>query len=157
MAGPALAAPASSNGPGKYDLTWARGYHYNSNGTVCGGFQNSRIITREGSSKRYKKNIEPLGKDEAVRILSVETKRYEMREGYGPEGWKTIGLIAEELDEAGLSDIVLFDEEGQPDGVDYKKVALYTNEVVKMQQEIIRQLQEDVALLKDVVGLRRDR
>lgn len=145
------------NGPGKYDLTWARGCHQNGSGTVCGGFQNSRVITREGSSERYKKNIEPLKKGEAASILSVETKRYEMREGYGPEGWTTIGLIAEELDEAGLSDIVIYNEEGMPDGVDYKKVALYTNEVVKEQQKVIQQLQKDMAMLKDALGLRAER
>ncbi|MCB1740036.1 MAG: tail fiber domain-containing protein [Gammaproteobacteria bacterium] len=134
------------NGPGKYDVTWARGCHEGSWGsTVCGGFENSRVITREGSSLRYKQNIEPLGLEVASRILDIETKTYEMREGFGPPGYRSVGLIAEELHEVGLTDLVLYDEKGQPDGVNYKKVALYTNEVVKAQEATILRLEASVA------------
>lgn len=130
------------DGPDDHDLTWGAG---SSNGI---DFDPDRLlISREGSSLRYKEDIRPLDADFA-KILAVEAKVYRMREGYGAPGVENFGYIAEDLHEAGLNDLVLYDREGRPDGVKYKKVVLYVNEVVKAHQKMIEALQAEIAELK---------
>jgi hypothetical protein len=48
-----------------------------------------------------------------------------------------IGVIAEELEELGLTDFIYYDAEGIPDGVAYEKLALALIPVLKMQQSQI--------------------
>jgi len=130
------------DGPDENDLTWGAGFD---SGIA---FDPERLqISREGSSLRYKENVRPHNADFA-KILSVESKVFHMREGYGVPGVDNFGYIAEELHEAGLKDLVIYDRQGRPDGVKYKKVVLYVNEVVKAQQKMIEALQAEVAELK---------
>jgi hypothetical protein len=134
------------DGADEYDLTWAAGFD---NGIAFS--PDMLLISREGSSLRYKKNLQPL--DEPFsKILDISPKKYQMREGYGPQNAWTFGYIAEELDKAGLKNLVIYDQKGQPDGVKYKKMVIYVTEVVKSQQKTINQLQEEVAALKKVVN-----
>ncbi len=98
-------------------------------------------ITREGSSRRYKKNITPLDAD-FHKILDLEPKKFQMREGFGePDKW-AFGYIAEDLDDLGLKWLCNYDKEKRPDGVKYKKIAMYVLEVVKEQQSSIRELED---------------
>ena len=100
-------------------------------------------ITREGSSRRYKQNIGPL-KDDFSKILDLEPKQYQMKEGFGdPEKW-LFGYIAEDLDELGLEKLCVYDKEDKPDGVKYKKIAMYVLEIVKEQQNRLNQLEESL-------------
>ena len=87
----------------------------------------------------------------------MEPKLYQLREGYGPPDAWSFGYIAEDLEEAGLRNFVIYDEKGRPDGVKYKKVALYVNEVVKDHQEMIEQLLAEVAALRERVNELSDR
>lgn len=93
-------------------------------------------ITREGSSRRYKQDIRPFQED-FRKILRLEAKQYQMREGYGKPGTQLFGYIAEELDEIGLTKLVTYDTEGRPDGIKYKKMGIYLIEIVKEQQKTI--------------------
>ena len=63
-----------------------------------------------------------------------------MKEGFGPPGVWLIGYIAEELDEAGLGKLVSYDRQGRPDGIKYKKIPLYLNEVVQEQQKTLGEI-----------------
>jgi Chaperone of endosialidase len=129
------------NGPSAYDLTWAKGY---SNGVAYS--PNKALISREGSSRRYKRDIRTADEDFA-KILKVEVKSFQMQPGFGPPDTRNLGYIAEDLDKAGLRNLVVYDEEGRPDGIRYKQVALYVNEVVKSQQKMIEGLQKKLAAL----------
>jgi len=87
-------------------------------------------ICREGSSRRYKKRISPL-KDNFLNVLKMVPKKFQMKEDCGdPDAWN-YGYIAEELDELGLKNLVTYDDRGRPDGVKYKKVAIYALEACK--------------------------
>lgn len=131
------------DGPNAHDLTWGSGF---ADGVAYSPPR--RLISREGSSRRYKTDIQPADEDFS-RILAAQPMKYQMRKGYGPPGVWSFGYIAEDLDEAGLGNLVIYDDEGRPDGVSYKKVALYVNEVVKAQQRSIDQLQREMATLLD--------
>jgi hypothetical protein len=75
------------------------------------------------SSARYKKNIRDADIDlEAVRAIAVRTFQY--RADFSKDDSVQLGVIAEELVELGLEQFVFFDEQGQPDGVAYEKLAL---------------------------------
>lgn len=138
------------NGPDEYDLTWGNGAD---NGISYG--TPKLLISREGSSLRYKRNLQVLD-EPFMKMLSVTPKRYQAQPGYGPSDAWTFGYVAEELHAAGLHNLVIYDAKGRPDGVKYKKVAIYVNEVVKSQQRTIEELRAEVDELKRVVNeLRR--
>ncbi|MFC1635349.1 tail fiber domain-containing protein [Planctomycetota bacterium] len=103
-------------------------------------------ISREGSSRRYKQNIHPFEED-FHKILKLEAKQFQMREGYGNPEKDLFGYIAEELEEVGLAKLVTHDAEGRPDGIKYKKLAIYLNEIVKEHNQ-------DIAELKNEIGKR---
>jgi hypothetical protein len=134
------------NASSEYDLTWGAGA---ANGVSYA--VDKLLISREGSSLRYKQNVQTLD-DNFSKILSVTPRKYQMRDGYGPKDMWTFGYVAEELDAAGLQNLVIYDAKGRPDGVKYKKVVLYVTEVVKSQQKTIEHLQAEVDELKKLVG-----
>ena len=121
------------DGPGEYDVTWGNG--------VSGDRYN--VLCREGSSERYKQNIMPL-EDDFQKILSLEPKAYQMKEGHGNKDKWQFGYIAEELDQLGLKSLVVYDQSGRPDGIQYKKMCIYLNEVLKNQQNYLERLENKV-------------
>ena len=103
------------------------------------GFATQGYVTNQlnqRSSRKYKNNITLLS-DDFFGILKLEPKSFT----YKDSGKEDIGLIAEEVDVVGLSNLVIY-KDGQPDAVKYDKVALYVLEVVKAQQEEIQTLKE---------------
>jgi hypothetical protein len=114
-----------------YDVTW--------NST-------NYTIMREGSSRRYKQNINEW--DDHRNILNANVKTYQMKEGFGVPDQNHIGLIAEELHEIGLNQLVIYDQENRPDAVKYKKVSLYLLEVVKEQNKEIIEMKSRMASIE---------
>jgi hypothetical protein len=125
------------NGVSEYDLTWI--------GASSPSHKDAEwyCIGREGSSQRYKQNIMRL-EDDFQKILSLEPKAYQMKEGYGNEDEWQFGYIAEELDQLGLKSLVVYDQSGRPDGIQYKKMCIYLNEVLKNQQNYLERLENKV-------------
>lgn len=77
------------------------------------------------SSRRYKKNITEVDIDPED-ILKLQTVRFEWKES----GKEDVGLIAEDVEKA-VPDLVIYDDQGRPNGVRYNKLALYLLETVK--------------------------
>ena len=121
------------NGSNDYDVTWA----YPATGQL------SNVICREGSSERYKRNIMRL-EDDFQKILTLEPKAYQMKEGHGSQDVWQFGYLAEELDQIGLKSLVVYDKSGRPDGIQYKKMCIYLNEVLKNQQNYLERLENKV-------------
>jgi hypothetical protein len=112
----------------------------------------ARQFIRSTSSRRYKENIQPLG-DDAYRILKLEPKRYTRRDG--SQKWE-VGYLAEDLDRVGLKEVTMYDEEGRPDAIDYAKIVLYSNEIIKNQQARLQTQQRQLdALQREVEELKR--
>lgn len=92
-------------------------------------------LWKQSSSRRYKEDIHALETDPG-KVLDLDPVRFR---------WKTtgeldVGLIAEDV--AGrLEDLVIYDQDGRPDGVKYDKLALYLLSVVKAQQQKIERLE----------------
>jgi hypothetical protein len=144
-----------------------QGFFINPNNVVIGATGNALTynsstgeIVRATSSARYKKDIEPLLKDTNVlhsfkpvefRYLAqdeTETKQY--------------GFIAEEMDLID-KDLVVYDEEGRPDGIYWDKINTYNIcEVQKLRTEldgtvnIMRVMLDDMKAMKDEMALMRN-
>ncbi|UCD51119.1 MAG: tail fiber domain-containing protein [Phycisphaerales bacterium] len=88
------------------------------------------------SSKRYKTNAVDLQVDPNA-ILQLNPVRFQWKS----TGRRDVGLIAEDVAER-LADLVIYDVEGRPDGVQYEKLSLYLLRIVQMQQEKLAALQE---------------
>ncbi|MDD5593456.1 MAG: tail fiber domain-containing protein [Candidatus Margulisbacteria bacterium] len=100
--------------------------------------------TNDGnSSKRYKDNIQPLN-DDFYKILQAKPKTFT----YKDTGNKDIGYIAEDIDELGLKNLVIYNKDGQPDALKYDKIPLYILEIVKAQQTQIEKQQKEIDELK---------
>ena len=102
----------------------------------------SNKLYKNTSSARYKDDIQPLA-DDFYKILSAEPKSF-INKASGNRG---IGFIAEEFDQIGLSNLVIY-KDGQPDALKYDLVSLYLLEVLKEQVEITKQLNEEIKSLK---------
>jgi hypothetical protein len=87
------------------------------------------------SSRRYKTDIEDLAFD-AQDVLKLRPVAFRWK----ATDHQDVGLIAEDLAEQ-LPDLVVYDQQGRPDGVKYDRVALYLLAVVKQQQQRIAALE----------------
>jgi hypothetical protein len=95
---------------------------------------------------RYKTDIAPLEVD-VDNYLSLVPVSYK----YKPEivseedSKKTFsGFIAEELEAAGFTDLIDYDDEGRPDGLKYDRITAYLHFIVKNQEARIRELETKI-------------
>jgi hypothetical protein len=107
----------------------------NSNVTVSG-------TLTENSSIRYKENIETIesGLDKVIQLRGVTYTKKD-------SGEKEMGLIAEEVYDV-LPEVVLKNEEGEPDSVSYGRIVGVLIEGMKEQQKQIQELKLEIELLK---------
>ena len=124
-AGKEVVADDFVSGPKLYTTDIAPG-----SGTADVGVQSDgQLVDMSSSSVRYKTNVEPLS-TETTDVLDLEPRSFEY-EATGEEG---IGLLAEEVDEA-VSDLVLYDDEGRPDGVKYRRLGVYLLPEIRRNRE----------------------
>ncbi|RYF96519.1 MAG: tail fiber domain-containing protein [Chitinophagaceae bacterium] len=84
-------------------------------------------IGYDNSTRRDKRDITPLT-DDFGKILQLQPRKY-TRPGK-PAEWE-IGYIAEEAKSLGLEHLLFYDEDKQPDGINYRKLCLYLVEIVR--------------------------
>jgi hypothetical protein len=103
---------------------------FNQNATFSG------TIT-ENSSVRYKDNIETVkyGLDKVLQMRGVTYTKKDT-------GLKELGLIAEELNEI-LPEVVLKNEEGEPDSVSYGRITAVLIEAIKDLKKEIEELKSN--------------
>jgi hypothetical protein len=81
----------------------------------------------DNSSRKDKENITAL-KDDFGKIMQLQPRRYTRPNN--PGNWE-IGYIAEEAKSLGLDHLIFFDENNNPDGINYRKLCLYLVEIVR--------------------------
>ena len=86
-------------------------------------------VLKQSSSRRYKTNVSAL-LDKFHLILQAQPVQFSY---ISQPGQQDIGYIAEDLHELGLTNLVVYDNQGQPDAIRYDKICLYLNEIVKDQ------------------------
>lgn len=103
------------------------------------------------SSRRFKREITPLTFD-VEKILGIEpvTFKYNLgvlHESQDPESVQ-IGFIAEDLDAAGLINLVDYDEDGLPQGILYSRYMVALQAVVRYQASQIQSLSDRLDALE---------
>lgn len=101
-------------------------------------------IFRGTSSARHKENVGELTTD-FQKILALQPKKF-TRKG-NPEEWE-IGYLAEDVDASGLEGIAVYDEQGRPDAIDYSKIVVYLNEILKQQHAALKAQREELSRLR---------
>ena len=107
---------------------------------------NGGVLYRSTSSRRYKENISDTrhGLADALKLRAVTYT------GKGEADGDTIfgGLIAEEVHEAGLTEFVVYDDEGRPDALHYAPMVSLAFKAIQEQQAIIEDLRARLAALE---------
>jgi hypothetical protein len=96
------------------------------------------------SSEKYKSKISPLEMFQAKSILQIEPKTFEYND---KPGTTRVGVIAEELDAAGLKEYVEYNEKNEPDGVHYQTLVAPLIQLVKDLTQRVENLEAANALL----------
>lgn len=94
------------------------------------------------SSMRYKENIREV-EDDFDLVYKLSPKQF----NYKQKAYECIGLIAEEVEEV-MPSMVIRDEKGQPDTVNYLRLPIMMLGAIKQQKSVINQLENDVMILK---------
>jgi len=100
-------------------------------------------ISPSPSSRRYKEDIKKL-EDNFTKVLDLEPKSFVFKSS----GVRDIGYIAEDLDEFGLKNLVIYDRNGQPDGIKYEKISVYLVEIIKGLKDELRNIKAENETLK---------
>ncbi len=102
----------------------------------------------DNSSRKSKRNIRRL-KDDFFKILTMECKTYTRP---NVPGHQEIGCIAEEFLNAGLKNLVFYDEHDQPDGINYEKISLYLLEILKDNAQKLKDYESRIHQLEQASG-----
>lgn len=135
-------------GPGVYSTVVGTGAYrvvtVNSNNT----------LGTVSSTRRHKENIKNyLNNNNA--ILSINPVLFDYKPEYVEEGadgdrFNHFGLIAEDLDDAGLTHLVYYDKEGLVEGIAYEKIGVEILSVVIDQQTKIDEMESRLQALEGV-------
>lgn len=97
----------------------------------------SGYVKKSSSSKRYKKNIKDLPLEDAKKIYDLNVITFNDLEDADDN--EHTGFIAEDVDELGLRDWVIYDKEGVVDGVWYQSIF---SSMVKVVQDLNKRVEE---------------
>lgn len=84
-------------------------------------------IGYDNSTRRDKRDITPL-MDDFGKIMQLQPRKYTRPNDQ--KNWE-IGYIAEEAKTLGLEHLIFYDENNNPDGINYRKLCLYLVEIVR--------------------------
>lgn len=101
-------------------------------------------ILRVVSSRRYKEDIEDADVDPAA-VLRLKGRTWHDKADKDDEDRRRyVGFIAEELHEQGLTEFVDYDDEGQPQAIQYDRLSVALLAVVQNQEKRLAALEDAV-------------
>lgn len=127
---------AISNGPATFNIYSTGGIYLFSSDLKTGDVSiNNGLLQAKGSSKKYKKEIESLSKDESTKIYNLEPVKFLYNSQDNREE-KSYGLIAEDVEKE-YKELIYYNNNGQPDSVKYYALpVLILNELKKLKTQV---------------------
>ena len=113
---------------------------------------NNNVLYAEGASSiRYKEDIYDANID-AKTVLKLRVVNFKYKKDYLGDQEQTIqhGLIAEEVADLGLSPLIIYDDNNEPNAVHYDKIPLFLIKVAQEQQLKIEELEARIQALEGV-------
>lgn len=111
-------------------------------------------IWRSTSSRRYKQDEEPIDVDPAA-VLGLVGKTFRDRAEVEADPDTTrryVGFTAEDLHDAGLTDFVIYDDQGRPDAILYDRLSVALLALAKAEHARADQLEDRLAALEATVA-----
>lgn len=117
------------------------------------------------SSREKKTAIRDADEETLARLLDVVPRtfyyrpeiarrtRLRINQGADYRPKREVGLIAEELDEAGLGDFVIYDERGKPEGIEYSMLTVALHAAARLERTKREALEHSVAEIRAALGL----
>ena len=100
------------------------------------------------SSVRYKNILGMMGWEQAKKVLDLEFVKFTYKPEFNDDGGTVhFGAKAEQAHELGMEDIVSYDDEGMPTGIDYSKLTPYLGVIIQEQEKRIAKLENKNAAL----------
>ncbi len=105
-------------------------------------------LAADTSSIQFKTNVRPFlsGLDELLKIESVKYNAIEE-----PDSLDQVGFIAEQIDEIGLKDFVVYDNNQNPFSVSYDRMMALAVNAIKELSEENQLLKQEVIIIKDLL------
>jgi len=108
----------------------------------------------KSSSVRFKDILSEIGMEQAKKVLALDFINFTYKPEYNDDGGKVhSGIRAEQADALGMTDIITYDAEGLPVGVDYSSLTPYLGTVAKDHDERIEKLEAKAAKLDALSAL----
>lgn len=112
-------------------------------------------LVRSASAAKYKTDIQPANEfaDYGDKLISLtpkvwldkaEVKRYKDDPDKNKKPGYYYGLIADELDQAGLNKLVTYGADGQVEGIQYDRLAVALLPIIKKLKEDVKELKERI-------------
>ncbi|MGJ3814863.1 phage tail protein [Lactiplantibacillus plantarum] len=134
--------------------TWMRTSSHAANVYVA----DDGAIVRASSASKYKTNIERSFETEmGERILEVPTAHWfdkaevlkKTLDPQAPDPRRYFGMIADDLDDAGLTELVEYNDRGEVEGLMYDRIALTIIPIVRNYRDRITKLESEIKQLKE--------
>ena len=112
-----------------------------SNGTLGNAASSSREVKQQINATTY----------EYDKIISIEPKTFKYNQAVeimGEDAPVELGFIAEDLHDAGVTELIYYREDGSVEGLDYTKFAVVTQQIVREQHRMIMELKDEIEELK---------
>tara|TARA_R110002020_G_scaffold107157_8_gene249019 strand:+ start:1120 stop:2253 length:1134 start_codon:yes stop_codon:yes gene_type:complete len=103
---------------------------YGTNGSSAIDLQldeEGNVVRGNSSSLRYKSHIHNAEENRYIKLLTLSPKFFT----YNETGRKGFGLIAEDLDKLGYSELVIYNRKGQPENIEYKLLSVALIDILK--------------------------
>ncbi|MDT2686574.1 phage tail spike protein [Enterococcus gallinarum] len=132
-------------------------YNYTGSGSANLAVNSNGTLYRATSARKYKTDIQKAEKviENAKKILGIHPvswlDKLELQLGEVPQRY--YGFIADEFDERGLNEVVVYGADGQVESLAYDRISMFHNVLLTEHEKEINQLKKQVSTLENQVGV----
>jgi len=130
-------------------------YNYTGSGSANLAINENGTLFRATSARKYKEDIQVANKiiTDAKKILGINPASWfdKLEMNLGQVKGRYYGFIADEFHEKGLTEVVIYGDKGQVEGLAYDRLTMYQNVILNEHEQEIQKLKIEVSNLKTKV------